>query len=107
MPTIVTTVSEAVVTDIVVEPYLHLVCQQDCLRYFSHGFAIVHTCLLYLAESLLLSETLFFHQHTLGTLNYLACLQLFGQVASLFFNGAKLIVAIKGKFNCRRHLAFA
>src|SRR5260221_6442341 len=43
---------------------LHFVCQQDCLRYFSHRFAIVHTGLLYLAESLLLAEALFLHQYT-------------------------------------------
>src|ERR1700693_3588453 len=107
MPTIVTIFSKVVVTDIILNPYLHFVRQQDCLCYFSHGFAIVHTCLLYLAESFLFTKALFFHQNAFGALNYFACLQLVGKGASFFFESTKLVIASQSDFNRWRHLTFA
>src|SRR5258708_16188819 len=86
---------------------LHFVCQQDCLRYFSHRFAIVHTGLLYLAESLLLAEALFLHQYPLGTFDNLACLELFGEGTSFFFEEAKLVVTSQANLNGGRNPAFA
>src|SRR6266705_6382667 len=94
IPTMVTTLSVLVAGNIVQDPsrhpygqkpylgtgrglslytsLLHLVCQQDCLRHFTHGFAIVHACFLNLAKCLLLAEPLFLHQKTLSPLDDLA-----------------------------------
>src|SRR5439155_7130299 len=86
---------------------LHLISQQDCFCYFAHGFAVIHTRLLYLTEGILLAQPLFFHQETFGSLHNLTRLQLFGQGARLLFERAKFIIASQRYFNGRRNFALS
>src|SRR5436190_5733766 len=86
---------------------LHLISQQDRFRYFAHGFAVIHTRLLYLTEGFLLAQSLFFHQETFGSLHNLTRLQLFGQGARLLFERAKFIIASQRYFNGRRNFALS
>src|SRR3989442_13952588 len=84
---------------------LHIVGQQNRLRHFSHGLALVHARLSNLTEGFLLGKALLLHQKALGTLNDLACFQLFDEVPCLFFESTKHTVACQSHLNCWNDLA--
>ena len=66
---------------------LHIVGEQDCLRYCSHRLATVHARLADLTKGLLLGKALL-DEKTLGTLNDLAAFQLFGEARYLLLQGS-------------------